>query len=123
MIVAIDDERDHDGWDIVLTNSTDALAFLVRHIVNYNFSQCPLIEQLWLDHDLGEDDDAMVIARYLRIIGYSGVKDGIGQVLVHSQNPVGAANIVNLLNEHVDFNAYQVPLPEGIRLRVKSDGE
>lgn len=46
-----------------------------------------------LDHDLGGDDTAMVFLKYLAYTCDSGPPDYI----VHSQNPIGRANIVSYI--------------------------
>jgi hypothetical protein len=92
----IDDLRDppDSGW-VVMRNSEDAIACL-------NARGCP--EKISFDHDLGGDDIAMVVVKYLV---EKDMDDGGTFIppwftfLVHSANPVGARNIDGYLRGYL----------------------
>jgi hypothetical protein len=88
----IDDEREpaQAGWTVVRT-SADAIRMVQTRGWPSDIS---------FDHDLGGDDTSMVFVRWAvdRMIDA-----GIGipfHWYVHSQNPIGAANIDGLLNSY-----------------------
>lgn len=62
------------------------------------------IDELWFDHDLGDSGEAIVVARFLSALNRAGV-DGmnvnmmlaIDSINVHSQNPIGAENLLREL--------------------------
>jgi response regulator of citrate/malate metabolism len=51
---------------------------------------------IFLDHDLGEGEDAIEIAK---LIKHNKVK--YNQLFIHSMNPVGSANIKNILPDAI----------------------
>lgn len=65
------------------------------------------VDELWLDHDLGEDDTAMKVVDFL-CEHHQDFREGIW---VHSMNPVGAENIIRALSPHY-LSVRRVPLPE-----------
>jgi len=93
----IDDERDpvNNLW-LIARSSYDAMnAFLVFGM--------PL--EIAFDHDLGEDDTSMVYVKWLydRIVD-DGARFPEGFTYsVHSQNPVGAANIKSLMDSLIEY--------------------
>lgn len=56
-------------------------------------------DQVWFDHDLGivdgEDDTTIDLARSLSLLVSQG-RIGVGMVLIHSANPVGAGNLFSI---------------------------
>lgn len=103
MIVVIDDERtfDTDRNDVLYLRSvTDALAWFANWwTTNENL---PLgtsewrIEQVWFDHDLGASDPATVVADFIATLNRKGMLP-IDSILIHSQNPAGAENLLRTL--------------------------
>lgn len=64
-------------------------------------------DQVWFDHDLGmtdgQDDTTIDFARSLSILVSQG-RIGVGMVLIHSANPVGAENLFSI------FKASEIPV-------------
>ena len=50
-------------------------------------------DELWLDYDLGEDDDANRVLDYLERRFYEERPVALGVIFVHSDNPVGAQRL------------------------------
>jgi len=102
--VVIDDERtfDTDIDVIYLRSSDEALAWLakwwLRNISRPMGAEEEGLQELWFDHDLGEGDDASVIAKFLMELNLRGELPMIKSIKVHSQNPVGARNLADLLH-------------------------
>lgn len=91
-VLVVDDLRRFDpiidGGEITYARrSADAIHLLSRN-------KDSGYEQVWLDHDLGENDDIRVVVRW--ILEY---KPKIGNVMVQSMNPVGAEWIVRSLEK------------------------
>lgn len=86
-ILLVDDERSFrpgiaDGYEVtVARTSAEALKVL-------RSASTPFV-QVWLDHDLGGEDTAMPVARFLS--EHPELCDG--EVIIHSANQVGAANL------------------------------
>lgn len=118
MIVMIDDLRhfkdsitaDVDMPIFVMRNSAEALDWL-HHYNLMNIDKAIVIEQLWLDHDLGMvpnngkvpgeekfiEDTTIPFVKELVKLADSGNKVAINNILVHSSNPVGVRNIIREL--------------------------
>jgi hypothetical protein len=110
MIVVIDDERTFDTEDEVtyLRTEDEALLFLTRWFVEWNYGRAPSIDALYLDHDLGENQDIVVVVRFLGLL--KNVKKAVLKVFIHTQNPVGAQNMwtdCSRFSNHVE----RIPLP------------
>jgi hypothetical protein len=96
----IDDIRapPSDKW-VVARSSAEAIALLEQR-------GCPA--KMSFDHDLGGDDTAMVVARWLinTDLDASGryIPDPF-EFAVHSANPVGAANLRGLLESYLGHKA------------------
>lgn len=94
MRVFIDDVRDPNfvGWDIseckILRTSDEAIAFLLPIL------QDPTQDlEISFDHDLGIDDDSIIIGLRLEEEAYYGrIKCRISWK-IHSMNPVGSRNL------------------------------
>ncbi|MFD9204116.1 cyclic-phosphate processing receiver domain-containing protein, partial [Streptomyces anthocyanicus] len=56
-----------------------------------------LIDELWLDHDLGGDDSILPVVTLLEEAAFNGRPFRIGMVYVHSANPTGAETVVRSL--------------------------
>lgn len=92
----IDDLREPTGtYDFVARSSTDAINYMET-------TGCPTF--ISFDHDLGGDDTAMIVAKWM----VEKDLDNDGQFIppdfhfqVHSANPEGAKNIEGLLNNYL----------------------
>ena len=47
------------------------------------------LDQLWLDHDLGNDEDIRPLCLILAELGFNGTPRDIGKIVICSLNPVG----------------------------------
>lgn len=120
IIVVVDDERTFDV-DLPVTylrTEDEALAWFARwwlkHETTWHYEESPpAIGQLWLDHDLGDGQDVMVVVRFLRqLSATSRYGLPITHTLVHTQNPVGGQNIVDLCNTFMDGSVTRTGLPD-----------
>jgi len=55
------------------------------------------IDELWLDHDLGEDDTIWPVVEVLEHAAFEGRPLDIGAIYIHSANPSGAARMAQAL--------------------------
>jgi hypothetical protein len=55
------------------------------------------VDELWLDHDLGEDDTIWPVIEVLERAAFDGHPLDIGVVYVHSANPSGVAKMAQVL--------------------------
>jgi hypothetical protein len=55
------------------------------------------LDELWLDHDLGEDDTIWPVVEVLERAAFEERPFDIGVINVHSANPAGAAKLVQVL--------------------------
>jgi hypothetical protein len=106
--VVVDDIRTHPGGGVHLRSSAEARAWLDEHP--------GLIDELWLDHDLGGDDDVRGLVRYLEERCYLGTPLLISRIYVHTDNPAGAKWILssNLLSENYHLIRMRMPKSEGV---------
>jgi len=104
-IVVIDDERTFagNGSEVYLRNPSEALSFLSRKLIDQKMHYGEPIRQLWLDHDLGGNDDIRVVVDFLILVDLE-----IEQIYVHSQNPTTDWIVRVLQNK---YNVSRVPLP------------
>lgn len=116
-VIVIDDERTFANRldDGMLLNHVRSVGEALTVLVScWNFYQKfgqGMIDEIWLDHDLGDDGgDINVIVDWLVIIAHQGNAFPVKRIFVHSQNPVGANNIVKRLDGF--YNVERVPLPE-----------
>ena len=120
-IIVIDDERtfktrsliEHigafaDGSDLVthVRNSHDGLATIARAITDYAVAYGEEIV-LFLDHDLGGDDDIRRVVDFLCVVR----PQGIYSIYIHSQNPV-SEDLVQVLKRAGFFRTEKIGLPE-----------
>ena len=123
MIIVIDDERTFKestpGYVEVLyaRNSNEGIAILGKYWADYVIRYGNRVD-LYLDHDLGENDTIMPVVDFLYVAGCGGAKNSVGgltdviaNIFVHSQNPTAADKIVPLLAPFYE-NVKQIPLPE-----------
>ncbi|MFI6760891.1 cyclic-phosphate processing receiver domain-containing protein [Micromonospora sp. NPDC050417] len=102
-ILLIDDLRSFiDGRHAeVARTSADGVALLERH-------RQQRVDELWLDHDLGEDDTIWPVVEVLEQAAFEGHPFDVGVIYVHSANPAGAARMAQALGH------------SGYRIRVVS---
>ena len=55
------------------------------------------LDELWLDHDLGENDTIWPVVEVLERAAFEDRPFDIGVINVHSANPAGAAKIAQVL--------------------------
>lgn len=117
----IDDERtfDFDEYDACLCrtpriyyerSSDSGLSALARLYTEFNLRYGDQIE-LWLDHDLGNDDDIGIVVDFLTVVP---MQEMVTCIYVHSQNP-SSDRIVPVLKK-AGYNCQRSPLP-----KLKSD--
>ena len=116
MIVVVDDERTFktDAPILYIRTLNNALAFFARLYKNnlaLPVGGETIVTQLWLDHDLGEDQEAIELAEFLFALSDPHMYYWVETVFVHSQNPVGAQNVFNVMNQGFR-DVRRVPLPE-----------
>lgn len=120
MIFVIDDERTfactpYEGDFKYARTSKEGLVILCNHWSDYVLHYAPPIFELWLDHDLGENDTIRPVVDFLYIAGRMdggltpSLKDIIHNIYVHSQNPT-TDWIVDFLSP-LYSNVKRVPLP------------
>jgi len=93
----IDDIRDPKGeFDVVVRTSEEA--------INWMFANQSAPDFISFDHDLGGDDTAMKVVKFMisadMDLGGEFIPDNF-TFFVHSANPVGAANITGYLNAYL----------------------
>jgi len=100
MRIFIDDIRTpKNKYDLILRSSEETIKYLEGH-------QCP--DFISFDHDLGDDDTAMIIIKWLinkdldtyENTGENYIPNSFS-FNVHSANPVGSANINGYLNSYL----------------------
>ncbi len=91
-ILVVDDERTLNiaGADHVRTVD-EAKAYLREH---------PVLDELWLDHDLGDAEDIMTLVHHIEHMWHWDMGYDIGLVVVHTMNPVGSQNILRALQQY-----------------------
>lgn len=55
------------------------------------------LDEVWLDHDLGDDDTIWPVVEVLERAAFDGRRLDIGIINVHSANPAGSAKITQVL--------------------------
>lgn len=55
------------------------------------------LDELWLDHDLGEDDTIWPVVELLERAAFEESRFDIGIINIHSANPAGAAKMAQAL--------------------------
>lgn len=101
--IFLDDERfpPNDGGKFLIARSSDECIGLMRE------HDCP--DFISFDHDLGGEDTAIRVVKWMidtdinhLQAGFSFIPDNF-TFYVHSQNPIGAKNITELLNSYLRF--------------------
>ncbi|MBB2948572.1 hypothetical protein FB565_008355 [Actinoplanes lutulentus] len=92
VIILVDDLRsfvDARPAEVARTSST-GVKLLDRH-------RSRRIDELWLDHDLGDDDTIWPVVEILEQAAFEGQPFDVGVVIIHSANPAGAARMAQAL--------------------------
>jgi hypothetical protein len=91
--LVIDDLRTHVDGGTHARTSAEGLVIVTQQW-----------DEIWLDHDLGPDDDIMTVVDVLCRAAFEGMPYCTHlkrtPMFVHSQNPVGAANVVRSLAKY-----------------------
>lgn len=94
---------------VVTRNSREALDYLKNNtLVEF--------DSIWLDHDLGIDDDfnkdtIMPIIDFLNEQAFIGSPINVGTIYVHTSNPVGGSQMMTALQRY-NYNAVRVSAPD-----------
>lgn len=92
MIVLIDDLRSFgDGRVAEVARTSAAGVELLGRLRGRR------IDELWLDHDLGDDDTIWPVVEVLERAAFQERPLDVGVVVVHSANPAGVARMVQAL--------------------------
>lgn len=91
-IILIDDLRSFaDGRSAeVARTSAAGVALLDRY-------RSQRLDQLWLDHDLGEDDTIWPVVEVLERAAFQECPFDVGVINIHSANPAGATKMAQAL--------------------------
>jgi hypothetical protein len=96
MRLYIDDIRNPKGiFDHIARTSEDAMEWMIRN-------GCPT--EISFDHDLGGDDTAMIVVKWMVDMDLNTDGDFIPEEFtfyVHSANPIGKLNIEGYLNNYL----------------------
>ncbi|MFD6284984.1 cyclic-phosphate processing receiver domain-containing protein [Streptomyces sp. NPDC060205] len=90
VVLGIDDLRPLPWTTRIARSSGEGVKLLQEH-------RDTLIDELWLDHDLGGDDSILPVVTLLEEAAFNGRPFRIGMVYVHSANPTGAETVVRSL--------------------------
>ncbi|MBM2618681.1 hypothetical protein JIG36_24285 [Actinoplanes sp. LDG1-06] len=91
-VVLVDDLRSFvDGRRAEVARTSEAG---VRLLEGYRGRR---LDELWLDHDLGEDDTIWPVVEVLERAAFDGRPLDIGVIKIHSANPAGAAKMTQAL--------------------------
>ena len=109
--VIVDDTRTFkivSNPSVYFRTSKDALLFLEHNKHEH-------LDNLYLDHDLGEGGDIKEVVLWLAEAEYNDSPFDVDVIFVHSMNPVGAEHTLKTLQRH-NYNAVRIPLPDLIDL-------
>ncbi|MET3425369.1 hypothetical protein BJ973_004581 [Actinoplanes tereljensis] len=91
-VLLVDDLRSFiDGRVAEVARTSDAGVTLLERYRNQR------LDELWLDHDLGEDDTIWPVVEVLERAAFDGRPFDIGVINIHSANPAGAAKMAQAL--------------------------
>jgi hypothetical protein len=91
-IVLVDDLRSFvDGRPAEVARTSSAGVELLDHHRSHR------LDELWLDHDLGDDDTIWPVVEVLERAAFEGRPFDVGVVIIHSANPAGAAKMAQAL--------------------------
>jgi hypothetical protein len=104
-IILVDDLRSFvDGRAAEVARTSAAGAELVRRYRGRR------LDELWLDHDLGDDDTIWPVVEVLERAAFEGDPFDVGIINVHSANPAGAWKIAQVLRRW----GYPVRIASGV---------
>ena len=87
-VVLIDDLRSFvDGRRADVARTSEAGVRLLERYRHHH------LNELWLDHDLGEQDTIWPVVELLERAAFDGRPFDIGVIHIHSANPAGAAKM------------------------------
>lgn len=117
MIIVIDDERTFrvnqtlPGYNEIVyaRNSSEGIAVLANAWADYMIRFGNMVD-IYLDHDLGENDTIMPVVEFLMLMGETRFAEFVSNVFIHSQNPTAADTIIPVLSPF--YRVRRVPLPE-----------
>lgn len=103
MIIVIDDERTFNFRPFTPTThyartSDEGIMLILKSWLAYMNRMGEAVDILYLDHDLGEDDDIHPVVEFLYTMGKTaeGFTIFIQNIEVHSQNPTSGWIVSNL---------------------------
>jgi hypothetical protein len=103
-VILIDDLRSFvDGRDAEIARTSAAGVELIERCRDQR------LDELWLDHDLGEDDTIWPVVEVLERAAFDGQPFDVGLINIHSANPAGAAKMAQVLRRW----GYRVHLASG----------
>lgn len=116
-IVVIDDERiPAPGADSIVVETHRTLAEGLAILQAYHDSG-EHIDELWLDHDLGLNDDSefgwdtiMPVVNWLEEMGHFETPLSVGMIFVHTANPAAAPRMMDALRPY--YTVIRENLPE-----------
>ena len=103
IILAIDDIRIMPWCTEIARTSYDGIALLERY-------RDSIIDELWLDHDLGGDDTIRPVVALLEEAAFHKAAFKVSVIYIHSSNPSGANAVLSGLLRW-EYNARRVPAP------------
>lgn len=123
MIIVIDDERTFRTGELLpmvevkyARTSMEGLAAIAKAWTDYVVNYGNMVD-LYLDHDLGENDTIGKVVDFLWVAGKSGnsdvctLPDVIANIFVHSQNPTAGDMILPMLQPLYN-NVKRIALPD-----------
>ncbi|MBG0564724.1 cyclic-phosphate processing receiver domain-containing protein [Actinoplanes aureus] len=91
-VLLVDDLRSFvDGRDAEVARTSAAGVRLLEHYRDRS------LDELWLDHDLGEEDTIWPVVEVLERAAFAGRPFDVGLINIHSANPAGAARMARAL--------------------------
>ncbi|MEH1016957.1 cyclic-phosphate processing receiver domain-containing protein [Micromonospora sp. CPCC 206060] len=91
-IILVDDLRSFvDGRSADVARTSAAGVELLEHCRDQR------LDELWLDHDLGEDDTIWPVVEVLERAAFDGRPLDVGVINIHSANPAGATKMAQAL--------------------------
>ena len=110
-IVVIDDERTFDSDLPVRYARTgqEGLALLADYWTLQRTRHDYDMDELYLDHDLGPEDEIRPCVAFLEAVARLGQPFNVGTIFVHTQNPVGAEAMIASLSRY--YNTKRITLP------------
>jgi hypothetical protein len=103
-VILVDDLRSFvDGRQAEVARTSAAGVELVERCRDQR------LDELWLDHDLGEEDTIWPVIEVLERAAFDGRPFDVGVINVHSANPAGAMKMAQVLRRW----GYRVHLASG----------